>query len=312
VTLTRERAELLRLLNTPGVTNIPVRTRTSGEIQVIAQGPAPENRVTVLFQPGLLYNLLDFAPAAWWKVSRSLLSAVTNRWVVVDQETEAPPVQETVVLTDQDEHIPAPVTAEVGDMLVYDGEEWVTLSPEAAGTVLQSQGPGEIPSFEVLSGSLLPDQTGNDGKFLTTDGNDAAWSDIEGLPALTGQVTTGLSAGNVCYGSGASTWDKARSDGSVIQANVGGVYLGVAGKIVLSGAPILTALFTTAGGAPAHGAQVYLAASSDDGITGAGKLTATPPSAGYLVVCGTCVDNSNYASAKTCLISFTPRPPILL
>ena len=38
---------------------------------------------------------------------------------------------------------------------------------------------GDINNIEV---DALPDQTGNDGKFLTTDGSDASWSDVDSLP----------------------------------------------------------------------------------------------------------------------------------
>jgi hypothetical protein len=38
---------------------------------------------------------------------------------------------------------------------------------------------GDINNIEV---DALPDQTGNDGKFLTTDGSNASWSDVDSLP----------------------------------------------------------------------------------------------------------------------------------
>ena len=35
--------------------------------------------------------------------------------------------------------------------------------------------------------SILPDQTGQSGKFLTTDGTDASWADVDTLPSQSGQ-----------------------------------------------------------------------------------------------------------------------------
>ena len=39
-----------------------------------------------------------------------------------------------------------------------------------------------------LVGQLVADQTGNEGKFLTTDGETSAWQDITGLPNQTGEA----------------------------------------------------------------------------------------------------------------------------
>jgi hypothetical protein len=81
-----------------------------------------------------------------------------------------------------------------------------------------------------------------------------------------------------------------------------GAFEGVAGQITFAGV-ISDAKFTTAGGQPLIGAYVYLAASTDDGNTGAGKLTASLPAAGAVVQrAGICIDNATYAATKTCKI----------
>jgi hypothetical protein len=36
-------------------------------------------------------------------------------------------------------------------------------------------------------GDSLPDQSGQNGKFLTTDGTDASWATVDALPDQTGQ-----------------------------------------------------------------------------------------------------------------------------
>jgi hypothetical protein len=45
---------------------------------------------------------------------------------------------------------------------------------------------GSVLSGDSLSGAL-PDQTGQSGKFLTTDGTNASWATVDALPGQTGQ-----------------------------------------------------------------------------------------------------------------------------
>ena len=96
------------------------------------------------------------------------------------------------------------------------------------------------------------------------------------------------------------------------------------GSIVTQGE--VTAQFTTVGGQPAAGSPVYLAAGTDDSNTGMGKLTATRPITATLadvinfngtvpesvVIVGTAVDCTLYASNKTCLVAINgPKSPEL-
>lgn len=107
-------------------------------------------------------------------------------------------------------------------------------------------------------------------------------------------------------------------------SHAAGVLLG--GSLITSG-PISAVKFTTDGGKPANSAPIYLAAASDDGNTGAGKLTSARPAASVsgdvqnfngtfskcIVRVGTVINNSLYDSAKTCDIIFegsTPEPQV--
>jgi len=58
-----------------------------------------------------------------------------------------------------------------------------------AGQVLTSQGPGVDPIW-AAGGSSLPTQTGNSGKFLTTDGTNASWATVD----LSSYLTTSAAA----------------------------------------------------------------------------------------------------------------------
>jgi hypothetical protein len=126
------------------------------------------------------------------------------------------------------------------------------------------------------------------------------------------QDTTSLVDGAGCYVSANNTWQLARSNGTLEEATLEGAFVGNADTVVFKGRAV-NMLFTTDGGSPTPGDSVFLAASTDDGGTGIGKLTATPPGPGFFLVnAGICLDNTNYASLKTSAVLFNPRSPVAL
>lgn len=86
----REKRDLLFIFGLPNPSGLLARVAISGEVQVIAEGSLPTERVTVLLQPSdnlgftRTYNLLDFAPITWWRTSSTLMRAVENGWLYVD------------------------------------------------------------------------------------------------------------------------------------------------------------------------------------------------------------------------------------
>lgn len=286
----QDRARLISLLNTPGITSVVVKNVTTGELTIIAVGPGPMDMVNVRIDGGATLNLLEFAVAEWWLASTTLLDAVDNNWLSVpdpDAPVAQPPSAQPV--TDVD-FIPAPANPVLGDLLYWNGVIWALLPAGTLGYVLTSNGPLSLPSYQPSAG-------GGGG------GGDAL--------AVTGQTTTGLTDGDVCYISANNTWLTARSDGSRRQATISGAHAGTAGTMVIQGR-IAAAKFTTAGGTPTPGEEVYLAANADDGGTGAGKLTAAQPSSGFLTVAGTCLNNTAYAGSKTSIVLLNPQSPIEL
>lgn len=82
--------------------------------------------------------------------------------------------------------------------------------------------------------ALLPTQTGNSGKYLTTDGTDTSWGTVSGgsggssLTVSVAQTTHGLSVGDVIKSSGsAGAYAKAKADTSA-DAEVVGIVTAVA------------------------------------------------------------------------------------
>lgn len=143
---------------------------------------------------------------------------------------------------------------------------------------------------------------------LTWDGSE--WAPAAGGgggSTITGLTTAGLADGDVCYISAANT--ATRSDATAaVSARTAGVYKGTSGSLS-AGGKISAVKFTTDGGSPANGAPVYVALGSADTSTGAGKLTATAPDAAsqFVSEVGICLDNSNYAGSKTCVIAWAPK-----
>jgi hypothetical protein len=133
---------------------------------------------------------------------------------------------------------------------------------------------------------------------------------------ITGLTTAGLLSGHAAYISApnvASATDTSvpiLGGGSGNNARFVGVYEGVPGQVQWGGV-IADAAFTTAGGAPAAGQPVWLAASTDEaGATG--KFTATPTAiVGHVLSeVGICIDPSGYAGSKTARILLQPKIPV--
>lgn len=149
-----------------------------------------------------------------------------------------------------------------------------------------------------------------------TDGSNADALHVHAASAATvltksGLTTTGFATGDSGYISANNTVSK--TDAAALSTSrFFGANAGTAGSMVVDG--VLEMNFTTDGGSPSPGAPVYLALASADAATGAGKLTATPPSgAGEVVMeVGLVVDNSNYAGSKTSLVLLQPKSPVVL
>ncbi len=151
-----EKRNLLTVFGLVNPETLLVRVAISGEVQVTADD-ANGMPVNVLLQPAdptigsRQYNLLDYAPIGSWKVSSTLMRAVTNGWLYVD--TPASNAPSPIVIEEPDccdLAILKPPDAELGDIMVYDGSDWVRLPVSGtAGSVLTSNGVGAQPTYQV-------------------------------------------------------------------------------------------------------------------------------------------------------------------
>jgi len=124
----------------------------------------------------------------------------------------------------------------------YDGSQWNEIS--GTGTTVSETAPtatsiGEgwfksstselfiwdgtywVEATSVIQGETLPDQTGNSGKFLSTDGSDTSWQTVDALPGQTGNSGKYLTTdGSI------ASWDDV--DAATLGGQSGSYYTGYA------------------------------------------------------------------------------------
>lgn len=147
---------------------------------------------------------------------------------------------------------------------------------------------------------------------MTVTGTLTAGSIVAAGLVDSGFTTTAMTGGSgqAGYTSGASTVTPTDA-ATTSKSRLTGVFNGTAGQMQTDG--VVNAMqMTTAGGSPTNGAPVWIAAAADDGATAAGKFTATAPTTGNLSEVGICLDNSNYAGAKTAKILLQPKSVVTL
>ena len=88
----------------------------------------------------------------------------------------------------------------------------ITQGGVTKGSFTLNQSSGDTIALDAGGGSSLPSQTGNAGKFLTTDGTDASWAAVDALPSQTGNngkflTTNGSSASWATISSLTATYD---------------------------------------------------------------------------------------------------------
>ncbi len=152
-------------------------------------------------------------------------------------------------------------------------------------TDLTATGDVDFTGATITGIDALPDQTGNNGKYLTTDGTDASWATINATPAfndLTDVTITSAATNDVIYYDGLGWVNKyVASIPVATNSQTGTTYtlvLGDAGKIVeINNASAITLTIpTNASVAYPVGTQITLLQ------TGAGQITVTGPSGGTL------------------------------
>ena len=94
-------------------------------------------------------------------------------------------------------------TAEAGDWAIVGATDTVWIWDTDNSEWVDSDQKGQVTSVNGQTGDvvldLLPTQTGNAGKFLTTDGTDASWSDKPLVNTATGNNSVGI------FGTGSAT-----------------------------------------------------------------------------------------------------------
>ena len=114
--------------------------------------------------------------------------------------------------------------------------------PLVSGTNIKTINGSSVLGSGDLTISGLPSQTGNAGKFLTTDGTDASWSDKPLVntatgsdSVITGGASTNSTAKNISIGSGATSGGSSVSIGDGAKATRRGIALGTSAEATASG-----------------------------------------------------------------------------
>jgi hypothetical protein len=171
-----------------------------------------------------------------------------------------------------------------GTNIEVDGNQ-VSVVDDPEFTDITVTGNVDFTGATVIGIDALPDQTGNNGKYLTTDGTDASWATLNASPAmddLSDVTVTSATANDVVYYNGTGWVNKyVASIPTLTNAQSGTTYtlvLGDAGKIVEVGnaSAITVTVPTNAGVAYPIGTQITLLQ------TGLGQITVSGPSGGTL------------------------------
>lgn len=152
---TSELATLTRLLNTPGLSALPVRVTIQGELQLEVNGPGPLDRIKVLLEGGVVTDLYAAVTdkgglPSWLKSCTELFEAVQNGWLVLVNAQES--ASQVAIIQPQQTYIPNPHDPRVGDILVFNGANWIGLGVGPDTYVLTSNGAGFLPSYQPQSG----------------------------------------------------------------------------------------------------------------------------------------------------------------
>mgnify|MGYP003350695048 FL=1 len=132
-----------------------------------------------------------------------------------------------------------------GSLLYRNATQWLALAPSTAGYLLSTNGAGADPSW-VSTTSVLPDQTGNNGKYLTTNGTVTSWAfpTVAASSVAVGTTTvSGGISGNILYNNAGTLGELATTgSGNVVRATsptITGANLGTPTAINLSNATAL-------------------------------------------------------------------------
>lgn len=172
------------------------------------------------------------------------------------------------------------------NVIDFTGVTYDTLKVGALETVdITATGDVDFSAATVTGIDALPSQSGNNGKYLTTDGTNASWATLNASPAmddLSDVTVTSAASSDVVYYNGSAWVNKyVQSIPTLTNGQSGTSYtlvLGDAGKIVevSNSSAITLTIPTNASVAYPVGTQITVLQ------TGAGQITVAAPSGGTL------------------------------
>ena len=159
----------------------------------------------------------DTVAASAIGVSASYTNTAINNLIDGAPET-LNTLNELAAALNDDENFAATTASVIGTKAPIDSPNLTgipTAPTAASGTSTTQIATTEFVQTEIAAFDALPDQTGNDGKYLTTDGTTTSWETVDALPDQTGNegkylTTNGASA----------SWVEIEQGGVTIQTDV--------------------------------------------------------------------------------------------
>jgi len=151
---------------TSGAYTLTVDNATGGGTSVVCQ----QGYVTSIYCDGTNIDKTNTVPIANNSVTNAMLATVATQ-IIKGRATAGTGNVEDLTIT----QILDFLSSTQGAVLYRGASAWAGLAPGTSGQYLTTNGAAANPSWTTAP-SVLPSQTGNSGKLLTTDGTTPSWS----------------------------------------------------------------------------------------------------------------------------------------
>jgi hypothetical protein len=152
--------------NTTGSFTVTISPVSGGGTSVVCQ----QGYVTSIYCDGTNIDKTNTVPIANNSVTNAMLATVATQ-IIKGRATAGTGNVEDLTLT----QILDFLSSTQGAVLYRGASAWAGLAPGTSGQYLTTNGAAANPSWTTAP-SVLPSQTGNSGKLLTTDGSTPSWS----------------------------------------------------------------------------------------------------------------------------------------
>lgn len=174
--------------NTTGSFTVTISPVSGGGTSVVCQ----QGYVTTIYSDGTNISKTDTVPIANNSVTNAMLATIATQRIKGRATAGTGNVEDLTVSQVLDF-----LSSTQGAVLYRGASGWQALAVGTSGQLLTTNGAGLDPSWTTPA-SVLPAQSGNAKKTLTTDGSTASWTALTAT-AQAGLVTTGASSPTITF-----------------------------------------------------------------------------------------------------------------